>query len=308
MQIIVIVGALAAASIPIAIGWRRTASEAEMARQMGLALPEKRFSPEKFAQQTGTGLSFNQIAYGFLVWGGGGLMAGLVLGALPAVMFSLAGGLLYAGSLTERRQAFRMTQAKDILRGLGVVETLIGQGRPLTDSLEEAANAVGPDGQIVLADLVHRLRTAPADQAGEAIRGWTRGWDNPAVDVVGTTLLASVEGRIEITPLVKSLRGTLSEIVEVLSRARAAAKGIEWQARFLALFPPVVLVVMALTTPEAGTTYARNPLYIVPVLVGSGTSYILSTLMIRNGLSIESSMGLHAGRYEIRMDRLGKVL
>jgi hypothetical protein len=231
-----------------------------------------------------------------------------VLGPLATFLFAIAGGLLYSGSLVDRRQAFRMAQAKDILRGLGVVETLIGQGKPLSDAIEEAANAVGPDGQRVLSDLVHRLRTAPADQAGEAVRGWTQAWDNPAVDVVGTTLLASIEGRIEITPLVKSLRSTLSEIVEVLSRARAAAKGIEWQARFLALFPPLVLVVMALTTPEAGATYANNPLYVAPVLIGSGLSYLLSTRMIRNGLSIESSMGLHAGRYEIRMDRLGKVL
>jgi Flp pilus assembly protein TadB len=308
MQIIALVGALAAASIPIAIGWRRTAGEAEMARQMGLAETKKGFSPEKFAQQTGTGLSFNQIALGFFAWTVGGFVAGLVLGPLATVLFATAGGLLYSGSLVDRRQAFRMAQAKDILRGLGVVETLIGQGKPLSDALEEAANAVGPDGQRVLSDLVHRLRTAPADQAGDAVRGWTQAWDNPAVDVVGTTLLASIEGRIEITPLVKSLRSTLSEIVEILSRARAAAKGIEWQARFLALFPPLVLVVMALTTPEAGTTYANNPLYVAPVLIGSGLSYLLSTRMIRNGLSIESSMGLHAGRYEIRMDRLGKVL
>jgi hypothetical protein len=52
--------------------------------------------------------------------------------------------------------------------------------------------------------------------------------------------------------MIQSLRGTLSAVVEILSRARAAAKGIEWQAKVLAVFPPFVLVLIGLTTPEAG--------------------------------------------------------
>jgi len=308
MTLIALVGALAAASVPILLGWRRMASEAGMARQMGLAQEKKRFSPEKFALQTGTGLKFNQIAFGFLAWTVGGFIAGMTLGGLAAVLFSIAGGLLYAGSMSERRQSFRMAQAKDILRALGVVSTLLQQGRPLNASLQEAADAVGPHGRMVLSDLVQRMRAAPANEAAKAVREWTQAWDNPAVDIVGTTLLSSIEGRIEISPLIESLRKTLSEIVEVLSRARAAAKGIEWQARFLALFPPFILVTMALTTPEMGRIYAGAPVYVLPVLLGSGLSYLLSSLMIRNGLSMEASMGLHAGKYEIRMDRMGKVL
>jgi hypothetical protein len=47
----------------------------------------------------------------------------------------------------------------------------------------------------------------------------------------------------------------------------------------------------------------------MPVIIGSGVSYWLSTRMIRNGLSIEASMGLQAGgQGEIRLDRLGRVL
>ena len=279
-----------------------------MARQMGLTERKPRFSPEKFALQTGTGLTFRQIVYGFLAWTVGGLVAGLPLGLLTSVLFAVAGGLLYAGSLVERRQAFRMEQAKDLLRGMGVVATLLQQGKPLNTALEDASVAVGPKGRIVLTDLVRRMRAAPADQVADAIRAWTRAWDNPAVDIVGTTLLSSVEGRIEITPLIKSLRATLRDIVEVLSRARSAAKGIEWQARFLALFPPTTLVVMGLTTPEMGRIYAGNPAFVLPVLLGSGISYFFSTRMIRSGLSIEASMGLHAGRYEIRLDRMGRML
>ena len=230
-----------------------------MARAMGIAQPKKSFDPEKFARQTGTGLTFNQIVYGFLAWAGGGLVGGLLLGVFPAILFAVAGGLLYAGTLSDKRQEFRLKQAKDILRGLGVVETLLSQGKPLNDALNEAAQAVGPEGKMVLGDLVIRLRTAPADEAALAVREWTTAWDNPAVDIVATSLLASIEGRIEIGPLVAALRKTLGAVVEVLSRARAAAKGVEWQARFLALFPPAVLVVIAITTPETGALYSANP-------------------------------------------------
>jgi Flp pilus assembly protein TadB len=307
--LIALIAALSLASIPILLGWRRTVDEAGMARAMGIAQPPRRFDPEKFARQTGTGLSFNQIAFGFLAWAGGGLAGGLFLGPIPALLFAIAGGLLYAGTLSDKRQEFRLKQAKDILRGLGVVETLLSQGKPLNEALDEAAQAVGPDGKMVLSDLVVRLRTASADEAALAVREWTTAWDNPAVDIVATSLLASIEGRIEIGPLVASLRKTLGAVVEVLSRARAAAKGVEWQARFLALFPPGVLIVIAMTTPETGALYAANPLLLTPVIIGSGVSYWLSTRMIRNGLSIEASMGLQAGgQGEIRLDRLGRVL
>jgi hypothetical protein len=226
--LIALIAALSLASIPILIGWRRTAGEAGMARAMGIAHPKKGFDPEKFARQTGTGLTFNQIVYGFLAWAGGGLVGGLLLGVFPAILFATAGGLLYAGTLSDKRQEFRLKQAKDILRGLGVVETLLSQGKPLNDALNEAAQAVGPEGKMVLGDLVIRLRTAPADEAALAVREWTTAWDNPAVDIVATSLLASIEGRIEIGPLVAALRKTLGAVVEVLSRARAAAKGVEW--------------------------------------------------------------------------------
>lgn len=307
--LLAILAALALAAIPITLGWRRTANEAGMARAMGIAAPKKRFDPEKYARQTGTGLSFNQIAYGFLAWTGGGLLGGSFLGVFPAILFGIAGGLLYAGTLSDKRQEFRLKQAKDILRGLGVVETLLKQGKPLGDALSEAAEAVGGSGRMALSDLVIRLRTASADQAAQAVREWTIAWDNPAVDIVATSLLASLEGRIEISPLVASLRKTLGSVVEVLSRARAAAKGVEWQARFLALFPPATLVVIAITTPETGKLYAANPLLLSPVLLGSGISYWLSIRMIRNGLSIEASMGLQSGgQGEIQLDRLGRVL
>ena len=307
--LLALIAALSLASIPIAIGWRRTAGEASMAHAMGVDLPQRKFDPEKYALQMGAGLTFNQLLFGFLTWVIGGFVAGLSLGMIAAVLFAIAGGLLYSGGLSTRRQEFRLRQAKDILRGLGIVETLLKQGKPLNDALEDAANAVGPDGGIVLKNLVIRLRAAPVDKAADAVREWTLSWDNPAVDIVGTALLSSYEARIEIGPLVASLRNTLGSVVEVLSRARAAAKGIEWQARFLALFPPVVLVATALITPEMGDLYASNPLYIVPVLLGSGASYLLSMRMVSNGLSMEASMGLQAGHQgEIRLDRMGRVL
>lgn len=54
--LIAIIGALALGSIPLILGWRRTANDAVMARQMGIAQTKKGFDPEKWALQTGTGL------------------------------------------------------------------------------------------------------------------------------------------------------------------------------------------------------------------------------------------------------------
>ena len=307
--LLALIAALSLASIPIVIGWRRTAGEASMARAMGVAPPRKFFDPQKFALQTGTGLALNQIAFGILAWTAGGLLAGLAIGPFAAILFALAGGLLYYGGLSNLRQEFRLRQAKDILRGLGVIETLLGQGRTLTDSLEEAAKAIGPDGRIVLNDLVVRMRSASADQLAAAVHEWSTAWDNPGVDMTATALLASLESRIEASPLIASLRHTLRAVVEVLSLARSAAKGVEWQARFLALFPPIVLVVMAIVAPEMGRMWSSNPLYLMPALIGSGGSYLLSMRMIRTGLSIEASVGLNLGQSgEIRLDRMGRVL
>jgi hypothetical protein len=239
----------------------------------------------------------------------GGFLAGLMLGLAGAVLFAIAGGLFYVGGLFGRRQEFRLRQARDILRAMGMLETLLQQGRPSQQAIEDVARAVGTDGRMVLEDLVRRLRAAPADQAPQAVRDWTAAWDNPAVDVVGTVLLASLEGRIDMAPMIAALRGTLSDIVEILSRARAAARGIEWQARFLALFPPTVAVAVTFIIPSIGRVYASNPVFLLPVLLGSGLSYILSMSMIQEGLSVEASMGLLSkGEGEIRLDRLGRVL
>jgi Flp pilus assembly protein TadB len=304
-----LIAALSLASIPLVLGWRRTAGEAAMARQLGIAAPQKKFDAEKFALRTGTGLTFNQLLFGFLAWVFGGLIAGLVLGLVAAILFAAAGGLLYYGGVSERRQEFRLSQAKDILRAMGVVETLLAQAKPLLESLADAANAVGADGRLVLGDLVARMQSARADQQGDAIRAWTQAWDNPAVDIVATSLLASVESHISVTDLVAKLRETLSDVVQILGRARAAANGITWQARFLAIFPPCVLVVMGILTPEAGRMYATQPWYLLPVVLGSGTSYWLSMRSIRNGLSIETSIGLQAGQQGIiQYDRMGRVL
>src|SRR5574341_1180877 len=303
------VAALALAAIPLAIGWRRGSGEAGMARALGVAPPSRGFDPEKFARQTGSGLAFNQLLFGCLSWMVGGFLAGLMLGMAGAVLFAIAGGLFYVGGLFGRRQEFRLRQARDILRAMGMLETLLQQGRPSQQALEDVARAVGADGRMVLEDLALRLRATPADQAPQAVREWTAAWDNPAVDVVGTVLLASLEGRIDMAPLVAALRGTLSDIVEILARARAAARGIEWQARFLALFPPTVAVAITFIIPSMGQVYATNPVYLLPVLLGSGLSYILSMRMIQEGLSVEASMGLLSkGEGEIRLDRLGRVL
>ena len=304
--IFALIAALSLSSIPLILGWRRSVGEEETARVLGIAARGKKFDPEKFALQTGTGLTFNQIAIGFGAWVGGSFFAGMALGFFASLLFAIAGGLLYAGTLADRRQAFTLSQAKDILRGLQVVETLLTQGKTLFDSWTEAAHSVGPDGQVVLVDLVTRLRACPSGEEGTAVREWADGWSNPAVDIVATVLYSHYTLSIDVVPMIVSLRDTLAAVVEILSRARAAAKGIEWQAKFLAVFPPLVLIMVGLTTPEAGKIYAQNPLYLFPVLIGSAVSYWLSMNMVRNGLSIESSMGLQS-EGSIPVEKMGQI-
>ena len=58
----------------------------------------------------------------------------MALGFFASILFAIAGGLLYAGTLSDRRQEFTLQQAKDILR-LGIVETLLTQGKTLFELL-----------------------------------------------------------------------------------------------------------------------------------------------------------------------------
>ena len=69
------------------------------------------------------------------------------------------------------------------------------------------------------------------------------------------------------------------------------------------------MVLTAITTPDMGKLYAASPWLMLPVLFGSGLSFMLTMRMIRSGLSIEASMGLQAGRAgEINLDRMGRVI
>ena len=74
--ILALIAALSISTIPLLVGWRRTVTEAQIARSMGIANPKKTIEPEKFAKQTGTGLTWNQILFGSLVWVVGGFIAG----------------------------------------------------------------------------------------------------------------------------------------------------------------------------------------------------------------------------------------
>ena len=109
--LLVFVAALALAAIPLTIGWRRGAGEAGMARALGLTPGRHSFDSQRFARQTGTGLTFNQLLLGCLAWIAGGFLAGLFLGPIAASLFASAGGLFYAGGLYGRRQEFRLRQA-----------------------------------------------------------------------------------------------------------------------------------------------------------------------------------------------------
>lgn len=202
-----------------------------------------------------------------------------------------------------------MKQAKDILRALNIMDTVLSQGRNVTDALEQAAEAVGPEGRMVLADLLSHIRSSSLDAIPNEIRAWTQRWNSPGVDVLGTSLVTFFESRIEIGPLISSLRTTLSDVVEVLSRARAASAGTQWQVRFLALFPIGSLVLSAISSPGYAKVWSDNPLFLMPVVIGSIASYMLSMNMINEGLSIEASVGLTQGKVgEIPVSYMSKLL
>lgn len=291
--VLTLIGALALASVPVGLGWRRMTREAEMARALGLAKPRRRWDPDAWALRTGTGLTFRQIVIGALAWAGGGMLLGsLVFSPLIGVPFALSGAVFYLIGLTSRREEHRLHEAEDISGALAAIDTALSQGSTMTTALEQAATSVGPDGERILRDLLLRLRQAPAQQQSQAISDWQSAWDNPAVTILATALQAGYSGNILVGPIVAGLRQTLGDVVAVLSRARAAAAGVEWQARFLGLFPTGILLLLAFSDPSLAAILRSRPTLALPALLGSVLSYLLSTHSVRQGLSIAASLAM----------------
>jgi len=303
-----LLGALAVATIPISLlGWEP--GEQSMAAAMGLAQNKRRVDLAQIARESGTGLTADRLLMGMALWVVGGFIAGLPYGFVVAVMFALGGGFVYWGGLSDKREDRRAKQSVQIARAMGIIETVLSQGRPLQDALEQAAEASPPEGREVLEDLVRRIREAPANEMARAIREWDEDWDNPSVDMLAAALLAAIEARIEIAPLVHSLRENIQDVSDVLNRTRSEAAGIVWQAKFLAFWPLIVLALLSFVAPEWAIAYHRNPLLILPVLLGSAATWWLSMRQIRTGLSVDASVGIgENGEGEIQLDRLGKIL
>ncbi len=307
-MLIGLLAALAAAAVPLTIG-REWGSERRMAQVMGVAHPHRRFDLARLARESGTGLQPHQIIMGLLAWSVGGFLLGLPQGVFVALLFGLAGGLIYWGSLTDKREDRRSKQAVQIARAMGIIETVLSQGRPLHDALEQAAQASPLEGREVLEDLVRRMRQVSANEMARAVREWDEAWDNPATDMLAAALLAALESRIEVAPLVGSLQENIMDVTDTLRRTHAEAQGIIWQSRFLAFWPIIVLAIISLATPSWAVAYRHNPLLILPALIGSALTWALSMRQIRNGLSVDAAVGIGAhGEGEIQLDRLGKVL
>ena len=306
--VIAILAALAAASIPLALqDWSK--GEKAMAEAMGLTHPRRRVSLEQIARESGAGVSGTQIIMGVLAWSIGGFLLGLPEGIIAALLFGAAGALIYIGSLKDKRELRRGKQAVQVARAMGVIEVVLSQGRSLQEALEQAAEAVPEEGREVLQDLVRRIREAPADQMARAVREWDAVWDNPAVDMLAAALLAAIEGRMEIAPLIAALRTNIQDVIEVLERTRAEAAGVIWESRFLAFWPVVVLAILALMIPDWAAAYRQNPLYLLPALLGSWLTWALSMRLLRKGLSVDAAVGIgERGEGEIQLDRLGRVI
>ena len=244
-------------------------------------------------------------------------MLGMLLGPVGAVLFGSAGGLMYYGTLAEIRQTYRLKQAEAIMNSIGTIVSIIeGKGRDLEEALRQAVEYGSPVGQIIMGDLYTNLRSESAETGRmQIIRKWARRWEHPAADILATVLIASYEKQIRLVTMLKNLGETMSGIIEILERARSQAKGVEWQAKFLAIFPPALVLMVSLISPELARTYASYPLFLLPVLLGSGLSYYLTTSTINKGLSLEASMGvqnsveLDKGEYSTRthVGKLGEM-
>lgn len=307
-MLIGLLAALAAAAIPLTIGWE-WGQEKRIAKAMGVAHTRRRVDLAQIARESGTGLEAHQIVLGLLAWSVGGFLLGLPHGLIVALIFGVSGGLIYWGSLADKREERRSKQAVQIARAMGIIETVLSQGRPLQDALEQAAQASPPEGREVLEDLVLRIRQVPAGDITTAIREWDEAWDNPSVDMLAAALLAALEARIEVAPLVGTLRENIMDVTDTLRRTHAEAQGIVWQTKFLAFWPVIVLALLSLLASTWGAAFRRNPLLILPALIGSGLTWMLSIRQIRNGLSVDAAVGIgENGEGEIQLDRLGKVL
>ena len=308
--IFALIGALALATVPIRLGWHRGWNESQLATVFGLREEKRRFDfdPEAWAAQTGTGLTFRQIAYGASIWTLGGLLAGWLMGGLlQALAFGFAGAMFYIGGLKSRQEERRLAIARQITYAVATMASNMREGRPVIESIRIAADSADHIGKPVIEDLYRRLHSAPAERFADEIREWSQTWQNPAGDMLANALIAALESRIELVKILTEIRDALRRQIKILAEGRAEAKGIEWQAKFLALFPPGVILFIRLTS-EMGNTWA-NPVYIAPTLIGAALSYWLTMRLVRSRLSLEASMGLlPAGRGEIPIDRFGNPL
>jgi hypothetical protein len=161
---------------------------------------------------------------------------------------------------------------------------------------------------MVMADLLASVRAAPtARERAEAVRAWTRRWAGVMDDLFGAALLSALEGDVRPLPVLSAVRRAMAEVMEILSRARAEARGLEIQAKALGIGPIAIVIFLIAAAGMAG--YWSNPLYLLPVFAGSLLAYALMTRQIRVGLSPDSSVGLDpAGGGEIPRDRFGRPL
>jgi hypothetical protein len=201
-----------------------------------------------------------------------------------------------------------MKQGRDLIRAARAVEAALSQGRGLEEALELALPATGPHGRMVMADLLASVRAAPtARERAEAVRAWTRRWAGVMDDLFGAALLSALEGDVRPLPVLSAVRRAMAEVMEILSRARAEARGLEIQAKALGIGPIAIVIFLIAAAGMAG--YWANPLYLLPVFAGSLLAYALMTRQIRTGLSPDSSVGLDpAGGGEIPRDRFGRPL
>jgi Flp pilus assembly protein TadB len=235
------------------------------------------------------GLSPTQVLLGGVLWGGGlGALTTTVGGPLFFPVGLAAGLLLYAQVLESRRQELLVQATRDLETALGTFAMLLEQGQPVLQALEGAAETAGPVGGRLLRDLLERLQRVPEGQETRAVAEWVAASPGPGPRLLATVLIAGLEGRVRMAPLAQTLRGLLTGLLTVLGRARAEARGIEWQARFLALWPPGVVAFLVIT----GLGLGGGPLVALPVLLGSGLSYLLTTRQLRRDLSVEVALGV----------------
>lgn len=281
--IFAVVGALALSALPVILLGARRRSRLGRGARRGPGLRERL---EGWAWRTGTGLSARQLLLGYAFWVGAAGAAGFLIGGAAGTVGSLVLALLvYQGWLSARRQDYSLELTRDMLRGLRQFASAAGT-IPTPDALRSAAAFCSRTGREVYLELARSLQAAPPGSWDEVVERWAARYPGPVQEALRHVLAGESRG-IRVRETTGAVREALSGVARVLGSARAEARGVEFQAIFLALWPLGVAAFMRVL----GLAVSDNPLFLLPAALGGAVSYTLTFRTLERYLSIDVILG-----------------